>query len=130
MDDNNRTINYSTYFDSLVSDVNLQMLKVILPFLPIKTQKLLSIIIKITELKNTIILLNSPQIRTTGIHINGTGNNLNDMLDAMKQFLSPSDIEIMDIFMTIMELGKMSGDEQNEMLNNYMEMFSGISQNN
>lgn len=123
----NNSNNYFTYFDSLVSDKNLQMLKVMIPFMPPQGQKFLSVMVKVTELKNTINLINNPKVNITDIHMNKPGNNLSDMIDAIRGFLSPEDAEMLDMFMTIMELGKMSGDEQNDMLRNYMEMFSGMT---
>lgn len=126
MEDEKNIDNYSTYFDSLVSGKNIQIIKTLIPFMPPNSQKILSVMVKVTELQNTIRLVNSPSIRAAGIHINGTGKNLSDMLEAMKKFLSPQDVEMIDMFMTIMELGKMNEDAQGDMLKEYMEMFTNM----
>ena len=88
-----------TPFDNMVTPPFLYTLKLMLPYTPPSTQRMLGIYIKFLELRYTLS------------HFNGFGNaDSSRLFDLLKDYLGPEEQEMM---------------EQMEMLMNMMEMMQG-----
>ena len=88
-----------TPFDNMVTPPFLYTLKLMLPYTPPSTQRMLGIYIKFLELRYTLS------------HFNGFGNaDSSKLFDLLKDYMGPEEQEMM---------------EQMEMLMNMMEMMQG-----
>ena len=88
-----------TPFDNLTTPPGLYALKLMLPYTPPSTQRMLGIYIKFLELRYTLS------------HFNGFGNaDSSRLFDLLKDYMGPEEQEMM---------------EQMEMLMNMMEMMQG-----
>ena len=88
-----------TPFDNMVTPPFLYTLKLMLPYTPPSTQRMLGIYIKFLELRYTLS------------HFNGFGNaDSSRLFDLLKDYMGPEEQEMM---------------EQMEMLMNMMEMMQG-----
>ena len=107
-----------TPFDSQINNPSLQMMKLLIPYLPPKNQRILAIYIKFVEFQNT---LSSFRVFRAKKH------STEDMLNEIRPYL-PSDIfnsidQILNM-MSMMEMMKNMSDEANsdptEMLKNML----------
>ena len=97
----NNTTNPMTPFDQYLTDPSLQMTKLLIPFLPSKTQRLMAVYVKFLELKQTLSFFQ-------GIHLQS--NNPEDILDHIKPYMSRSDAEAFDNVLQMMNMMSMMQD--------------------
>ena len=97
-----------TEFDALICDSRLQMMKALIPFIPAREQKFLSVYVKYIELTKTMELVkNISSDKSVGI-CSLTGNSekkeLTDILQIIRKFSSNKDRETIDMIMNMMSI--------------------------
>jgi len=141
------TIKELTDFDALICDSRLQMMKALIPFIPAREQKFLSVYVKYIELTKTMELVkNISSDKSVGI-CSLTGNSekkeLTDILQIIRKFSSNKDRETIDMIMNMMSIYRTfrmyketmqsaSDDPMSELLKNLLtpeqqEMFESYS---
>jgi len=136
-----------TEFDALICDSRLQMMKALIPFIPAREQKFLSVYVKYIELTKTMELVkNISSDKSVGI-CSLTGNSekkeLTDILQIIRKFSSNKDRETIDMIMNMMSIYRTfrmyketmqsaSDDPMSELLKNLLtpeqqEMFESYS---
>ncbi len=93
-----------TPFDVYISNQSLQMLKLMVPFLPSQNQRMFAVMIKFFELRHTLSHFRGMRQK------DGTAE---DILGAMKPFMSPSDADSFDQMMSMMDMMNMMQEMQN-----------------
>lgn len=91
-----------TDFDSVVSAKQLQIMKAAIPYIPVSEQKFLSIYVKISELMNTVNLINQPEAEEVGIcSIPQESRNPAQMLNAVKDYCNDKEKEMIDLMFNL-----------------------------
>ncbi len=126
-----------TPFDELVISPDLQILKLLLPYTPPEQQEFLGVFIKLFELKETVrFFINAKNNLLPSPSWNYFSPSGTEFLNAMKPYISPSKVELLDTFSTILSalesgddfspiecmMGMLTPDQQN-MYEMYSEMF-------
>lgn len=96
--------NVMTPFDEYISTHSLQMTKLIIPFLPPQSQRMLAIYVKFQELSHTMSFFRSMKSKV---------HTPEDMFDSLKPFLSPADLESFDQMQNMMNMMSMMQEMQN-----------------
>ena len=91
-----------TPFDLSVSSRTLQMLKILLPFLPPQNQRMMAIYIKFMELQNTIT------------YFKGISNSSDDLFSELMKMMPASAMESYENIMNMMAMAEMFSQEQEE----------------
>lgn len=98
-----------TPFDEYISNQPLQMVKLIIPFLPPKNQRMFAVYVKFLELRHTLSFFRGMRQKEHSPEI---------IFDTIKPYMSPSDAESFDQMMNMMsmmnamqEMQTMSGGE-------------------
>lgn len=136
-----------TDFDALICDSRLQMMKALIPFIPAREQKFLSVYVKYTELAKTMELVkNINSDNSVGI-CSLTGNNekkdLSEILQIMRKFSSDKERDTIDMIMNMISIYRTfrmyketmqsaNDDSMSELLKNLLtpeqqEMFENFS---
>lgn len=91
-----------TDFDQMISSHEQEILKAALPFFPYSEQKFLSIFIRMNELIKTMELFanDTPPLRICTNEEDDT-QSLELMVQTLKEFCTPSEQEILDLFFNI-----------------------------
>ena len=108
-----------TPFDEYISNHSLQMMKLIIPFIPPKTQRIFAVYIKFLELKNTFSYFHSmAQNEYTP----------EGMLNSLRPYLSSEDAESFDQMMNMISMMSMVQEMQNmpDMEFDPMSMMAGM----
>ena len=137
-----------TDFDALICDSRLQMMKALIPFIPAREQKFISVYVKYIELTKTLDLVkNISSDKSVGIcSLNGNSEkkDLTDILQIIRRFCSDKDRETIDMIMNMMSIYRTfrmyketmqqsaSDDPMSELLKNLLtpeqqEMFESYS---
>lgn len=116
---NDNFSNAMTPFDQYISTQSMQMVKLIIPFLPPQSQRMLAIYVKFQELSHTMSFF-----RSMSSHC----HTPEDMFDSLKPFLSPSDLESFDQMQNMMNMMSMMQEMQNmpDMDFDPMSMMTGM----
>lgn len=93
-----------TPFDQYVSSGSLQVMKLLIPFLPPKSQRMMAVYVKFSEFQYTLA-----SFRT----MHQKANSPEDILDGIKPYLSPSDLDSMEQMMSMMNMMQMMQEMQN-----------------
>ena len=110
-----------TQLDTLVTTQELQLMKLMLPYIPVNMRGMLAVYIKFTEFTNTIHLFHS------------TGNGSPDGPIHSKSIHSPEDISMMFNMMNIMKQMDPSGfasPESNSEMSQMIDLFDNIMKGN
>lgn len=95
-----------TPFDAYIANQSLQLMKLMVPFLPSQSQRMFAVMIKFMELQHTLSYFRGMRQK------NGTAE---EILNAMKPFMSPSDAESFDQMINMMnmmqEMQNMQGED-------------------
>ncbi|MBS6196557.1 MAG: hypothetical protein KH828_13390 [Clostridiales bacterium] len=75
-----------TPLDSMISHDSLQVLKAAVPYMPAKTQQMISIYAKIMELSNTISFFSRPQPELSMMSSGAKALQPDDMLNDIRRF--------------------------------------------
>lgn len=92
-----------TPFDNAITSRQFQIIKSALPYIPVSEQKIISLFVKVQELKNTIHLFDGNSEETMGIcSVSGnTNDNLAEMVNCIKPFCNDSEKEQLDFLYNI-----------------------------
>lgn len=107
--------NQNFNIDNLVNNKELNILKAIFPLMPASTKRFISVYIALKELSNISYLLNY-----ANSNISFQNSSSDDSLDfqkifeAIKKFLSPSEIENIENYLNIMNIFTMYNDMNDE----------------
>lgn len=108
-----------TPFDEYISNQSLQMLKLMIPFLPPQNQRMFAVYIKFLELRHTLTFFR-------GMRQNE--HSPEDIFNAIKPYMSPSDAESFDQMMNMMSMMSMVQEMQNMSGEDFdpMSMMAGM----
>lgn len=122
-----------TQLDMLVTTQELQMMKLMLPYIPSSYRSMLAIYLKFTEFQNTLRLFKGSGgrysediIKSRDIHSPA------DILEDLRPFMNPGDMESFDMMMNTMNMMKgmntsdFSGFGNSEEMSDMMNMFDNI----
>lgn len=87
--------NPMTPFDCLISNQNLQMTKLLIPYLPPQSQRIFAIYVKFLEFQNTISSFRTFQ---------HTSHSVQDIIHDIRPYMSSSSAEAIDNFLNIMNM--------------------------
>lgn len=94
-----------TPFDEYISNPSLQIAKSLIPFLPPNSQRMIAVCVKFWELRYTLSFFqNMKQI----------SSKTEDILDSLKPYLSPSDLESFEQMQNMMGMMSMMQEMQSE----------------
>lgn len=96
-----------TPFDTLVISPKLQMMKLMLPYTPASSQRLLAFYIKFTELQNTIHYFKSFESLHDKDSFSDKPEQSLDILEDLRPYMSTKDSETIDMIMTAMNMMEM-----------------------
>lgn len=95
-----------TPFDKYISNQSLQMMKLMIPFLPPQNQRMFAVYVKFLELRHTLSFFHAMRQQK---------NSPEDILDTIKPYMSPSDVESFDQMMNMMSMMSMVQEMQDPM---------------
>ena len=104
-----------TPFDKYISNQSLQMLKLIIPFLPSHNQRMFAVYIKFLELRHTLSSFHS-------MHQNIYCTE--DLLDSLKPYMSTTDAESVDQMMSMMSMMNMMQEMGTDPMGMMASMFA------
>lgn len=93
-----------TPFDEATSSRELQILKTLLPFIPISQQRQLALIIELLQMQRTLNYIDSASNLLTAQNLPEESDNRIAMLSAVKKFCSPEDQETIDNIINILSI--------------------------
>ena len=93
-----------TPFDEYISSQSLQMLKLMIPFLPPQNQRIFAVYIKFLELRHTLSFFRGMRQKE---------HSPENIFDTIKPYMSPSDAESFDQMMNMMSMMNMMQEMQN-----------------
>ena len=104
--------NLFTDYDGLVQTRELQMMKSMLPFVAVKQQFPLALMIQYMEMKNTIKMFqqDSNVLSACSVNVNSEAEKRNAMIQTLRKFCTPKEKETIDTLLNIlcvMELGEL-----------------------
>ena len=121
-----------TPFDEMVSSPELQIIKLLIPYIPASGRQMLAAFTKISELRETLSLFGR---KHGGLKAQsregGTPASIIEILDSFRPYLGTHECEMLDMFMRVREMmsvmdlltGMLSPDQQ-EMFHTYSDLFS------
>lgn len=122
-----------TQLDMLVTTQELQMMKLMLPYIPPSYRSMLAIYLKFTEFQNTLRLFKGSGGRSSEDIIKSRDiHSPADILEDLRPFLNPGDMESFDMMMNAMNMMKgmntsdFSGFGNSEEMSDMMNMFDNI----
>lgn len=101
---NNDFSHMMTPFDQYLSTESLQMSKLLIPYLPPKSQRMMAVYIKLLEFRHTISFFRS---------MRQEAQSTDDMLNMLKPYMSSSDMESFDQMMNMINMMSMMQEMQN-----------------
>ena len=93
-----------TPFDQYISSQSLQMTKLLIPFMPPNTQRMMAIYVKFLEFRHTLSSFHTMRQKK---------NSPEDILNSLKPYMSSSDAESFDQMMNMMSMMSMAQEMQN-----------------
>ena len=117
-----------TFFDSMLTNRNLQILKAVLPYIDYDTGKSLGIYIKFQELKNSFSI-NPGSYMIKDKNGNYKAMNCDKPLDfstlypIVKDYLTTDEQEMFETFIGMMDMFSMDNEAKESMFGEYMDMF-------
>lgn len=122
-----------TQLDMLVTTQELQMMKLMLPYIPSSYRGMLAIYLKFTEFQNTLRLFNgSGRASSEDIMKSRDIHSPADILEDLRPFMNPGDMDSFDMMMNAMNMMKgmntsdFSSFENSEEMSDMMNMFDNI----
>lgn len=101
-----------TWFDSIISSRQMQIIKSALPYIPFNEQKTISLIVKFTELKNTLKLFDGNSDETLSVCSDNEEDNLAEMLNSIKPYCTDEENEKLDVIYNIFTAYNLSKDNK------------------
>ena len=93
-----------TPFDQYICPQSLQMLKLVIPFLPPQNQRMMALYVKFIEFRHTFSFFRSMRQKE---------HSPEDILNSVKPYMSASDVESFDQMMNMMNMMSMAQEMQN-----------------
>lgn len=93
---------YITEYDELVQTRELQMLKAMLPFMGVKSQLPMAVLIQAMEFQNTMKVFQSSENALSACAINDETDRRSAMLQVLRKFCTPKERETIDTMLNIM----------------------------
>lgn len=122
-----------TQLDMLVTTQELQMMKLMLPYIPPSYRGMLAIYLKFTEFQNTLRLFNgSGGASSENIMKSRDIHSPADILEDLRPFMNPGDMDSFDMMMNAVNMMKgmntsdFSGFGNSEEMSDMMNMFDNI----
>lgn len=108
-----------TPFDEYISNSSLQMTKLLIPFLPPRSQRMLAVYVKFAELQHTLSFFRSMKQKAHAPE---------DILNSMKPYMSSSDADSFDQMLNMMSMMNMMQEMQNMQGDDFdpMSMMTGM----
>lgn len=108
-----------TPFDQYISTESLQMTKLLIPFMPPKSQRMMAVYVKFLELRHTLSFFHNMKCKDSSPE---------EIMNAIKPYMSSSDIESFDQMQNMMEMMSMMQEMQNmpDMDFDPMSMMTGM----
>ena len=108
-----------TPFDEYISNQPLQMMKLLIPFLPPQNQRMFAVYVKFLELRHTLSFFHGMRQKE---------HSSEDIFNTIKPYMSPSDAESFDQMMNMMSMMSMVQEMQNMSDENFdpMSMMAGM----
>ena len=108
-----------TPFDSYIANSSLQMTKLIIPFLPPQSQRIIAVYVKFLELQHTFSFFRSMRQKEYSPE---------ELLESIKPYMSPSDLESFDQMLNMMNMMSMVQEMQNMSDGDFdpMSMMAGM----
>ena len=108
-----------TPFDEYISNQPLQMMKLLIPFLPPQNQRMFAVYVKFLELRHTLSFFRGMRQKA---------HSPEDIFDSIKPYMSPSDAESFDQMMNMMSMMSMVQEMQNMSDGDFdpMSMMAGM----
>lgn len=129
-----------TQLDMLVASEEMQMMKLILPYIPSSYRGMLAIYIKFTEFQNTLRLFGGfGHKRDTEIIKSKDIHSPADILEDLRSFMKPEDMESIDMLLNAMNMmGMMKDMDMSDLagfggtgeMSDMMNMFNNIMKGN
>jgi len=106
------------YFSENQNEIRrMEMLKAVLPYIPVSMQKFLNIYVGFTELFNAInIIRNGPILYADSIADKSKLGNMEELLSVLRGFCSPKENEMIDMFFNMSKMMNM--------YDSYKDMFA------
>ena len=116
---NNDFSQVMTPFDQYISTESLQMTKLLIPFLPPRSQRMMAVYVKFMEFQHTLSSFRNMRQKS---------GSPEDILDGIKPYLSQSNLESVDQMMNMMSMMNMMQEMQNmsDMDFDPMSMMTGM----
>lgn len=91
-------------YDECMQTKELQMLKTLLPYLPVARQRQMAFVIQYLQLKNTLTFIENPPASLVAAEseARSPADNRTQMLNALKQCCSPKEQEMIDTILNIL----------------------------
>lgn len=88
-----------TDFDYLLADPQLQMIKAALPYMQLPQQRMISLMIKMRELKRTRELFQDGEMSAMGLGVGGgkKASSPMEIIQTIKQYAGPREREMIDM---------------------------------
>ena len=93
---------YRTEYDDLIQTRDLQMLKSMLPFVNVRTQLPLAIMIQTMEFRNTVKMFQNNSNVLSACAINNEPDRKTAMIQTLRKFCTPKEKETIDTMLNIM----------------------------
>lgn len=108
-----------TPFDEYISTQSLQMTKLLIPFLPPRSQRMMAVYVKFIELQRTLSSFRNMKQKA---------NSPEDILNSMKPYMSSSEAESFDQMLNAMSMMSMMQEMQNMQGDDFdpMSMMTGM----
>ena len=97
-----------TDLDYLIGNHHIQMVKAALPYMNLSEQKILSVLVKFSELQKTISLFEDEEVASMGICSLDTPKTPVDMLQAIKPYGNTAEQDIIEFLCSFLGTGQMS----------------------
>ena len=96
--------NLFTEYDGLVQTKELQMMKSMLPFLGLKQQKPMAILIQSLQFRNAVRMFQNDEnaLAACSINVTSEAERRNAMIQTLRNFCSPKEKETIDTLLNIM----------------------------
>lgn len=131
-----------TQLDMLVTSEKLQMMKLMLPYIPSSYRGMLAIYLKFTEFQNTLRLFNGSGGSSSDIIKSRDIHSPADILEDLRPFMDPKDMDSIDMLLNAMNMmdmmkGMDSSDfsgfgnsgEMADMMNMFNDIMKGSEEN-
>ena len=108
-----------TPFDKYISNQSLQMTKLLIPFMPPNTQRMMAVYVKFLEFRHTLSFFHAMRQKQ---------NSPEEILNSLKPYMSSSDVESFDQMMNMMSMMSMAQEMQNMSDTDFdpMSMMTGM----